>query len=179
MSMLMLRSNSLLRGRNRWVALGAVFVTILTTFSIVPRSAEAAVDPIPLPGFQDEVVLSGLTNPTTLRFANDGRVFVAEKSGMIKVFDNLSDPTPTVFADLRTKVHNFWDRGMLGLELHPNFPTTPFLYVAYTHDAAIGQTRQGGGVPARRRILAPTLPAPLRMAASRQGVCHACRRRAM
>jgi glucose/arabinose dehydrogenase len=158
MSMLMLRSNSLLRGRNRWVALGAVFVTILTTFSIVPRSAEAAVDPIPLPGFQDEVVLSGLTNPTTLRFANDGRVFVAEKSGMIKVFDNLSDPTPTVFADLRTKVHNFWDRGMLGLELHPNFPTTPFLYVAYTHDAAIGQNAPRWGSPGSTSDPCPNPP---------------------
>jgi glucose/arabinose dehydrogenase len=90
------------------------------------------------PGFQEQIVISGLTEPTAVRFASDGRVFVAEKSGLIKVFDNLSDTTPTVFVDLRTQVHNFWDRGLLGLALAPGFPTDPFVYVLYTHDAVIG-----------------------------------------
>ena len=91
-------------------------------------------------GFQEEIVFSGLTEPTAVRFSPDGRVFVAEKSGIVKVFDNLSDTTPTVFVDLRTQVHNFWDRGLLGLALAPNFPTDPWVYVLYTFDAAIGGT---------------------------------------
>jgi len=66
-------------------------------------------------GFQETVVFSGLTQPTAVRFASDGRVFVAEKSGIIKLFPSLTSTTPTVFADLRTNVHNFWDRGLLGL----------------------------------------------------------------
>ncbi|MDQ3687534.1 MAG: PQQ-dependent sugar dehydrogenase, partial [Acidobacteriota bacterium] len=57
---------------------------------------------------------------------------------MIKIFDDLADATPTIFADLRTNVHNFWDRGLLGLALHPDFPNVPYVYVLYTHDAAIG-----------------------------------------
>lgn len=89
-------------------------------------------------GFQETVVFSGLTAPTVIAFASDGRVFVAEKSGLIKIFDNLTDSSPEVFADLRTKVHNYWDRGLLGLALHPNFPSTPYVYVLYTHDAPIG-----------------------------------------
>jgi glucose/arabinose dehydrogenase len=91
-------------------------------------------------GFQEEIVFSGLTQPTAVRFATDGRVFVAEKSGIIKVFDNLTDSTPTVFADLRTQVHNFWDRGLLGLALDPGFPSNPWVYVLYSRDAAIGGT---------------------------------------
>ena len=55
---------------------------------------------------------------------------MAEKSGLIKVFDSLSDPQPDVFADLRTQVHNFWDRGLLGLALDPGFPENPYVYVA-------------------------------------------------
>ena len=102
-----------------------------------PESAQAATVPA---GFQEEIVFSGLTEPTAVRFSPDGRVFVAEKSGIVKVFDNLSDTTPTVFADLRTQVHNFWDRGLLGLALAPNFPTDPWVYVLYTFDAAIGGT---------------------------------------
>ena len=92
------------------------------------------------PGFQEDIVFSGLTEPTALRFAPDGRVFVAEKSGLIKIFDSLSDTTPTVFADLRTQVHNFWDRGLLDLALAPGFPNDPWVYVLYTYDAAIGGT---------------------------------------
>jgi len=76
-----------------------------------------------------------------VQFAADGRIFVAEKSGLIKVFHGLSDPSPTVFADLRTQVHNFWDRGLLGITLDPQFSTgRPYVYVLYTHDAALGGT---------------------------------------
>ena len=74
-------------------------------------------------------MFSGLSNPTALRFSPDGRIFVAEKNGRIKVFDNLADTTPTLFADLSTNVYNFWDRGLLGLELAPDFPTDPYVYV--------------------------------------------------
>ena len=92
------------------------------------------------PGFQEEVVFSGLANPMVVRFSPDGRVFVAEKSGLVKVFDSLTDTTPSTYADLRTKVHNYWDRGLLGMALDPQFPADPNLYVLYTHDAAIGGT---------------------------------------
>src|SRR5262245_6159963 len=91
-------------------------------------------------GFQESTVFSGLTFPTNFRFASDGRIFVAEKSGLIKVFDNLSDTTPTTFADLRSQVDDYWDRGLLGLALDPNFPTAPYVYVLYTYDAGPGQT---------------------------------------
>ena len=76
-------------------------------------------------GFEETEVISGLTNPTVVRFASDGRVFVAEKSGLIKVFSDLSDPSPTVFADLRTNVHNFWDRGLLGAGARSELPLGP------------------------------------------------------
>jgi len=67
------------------------------------------------PGFSDTTVVSGLTFPTAVRFAPDGRIFVAEKQGLIKVFDNLADTTPSTYADLRTKVYNASDRGLLGI----------------------------------------------------------------
>ena len=78
-----------------------VFVLLATVLLALPGAAHTAVLPS---GFQETVVFSGLTNPTVVRFSPDGRVFVAEKSGLIKVFDNLTDPTPTVFADLSTNV---------------------------------------------------------------------------
>ncbi len=118
--------------------------------------AAAAVVP---PGFEETDAWTGLTNPTAIRFANDGRVFIAEKSGVIKMFDNVNDPTPTVYADLSSKVHNFWDRGLLGMALDPQFTNgRPFVYVLYTHDAAIGGTapRWGDGLPDASRARPPT-----------------------
>jgi uncharacterized repeat protein (TIGR01451 family) len=116
----------------------------------------------PVSGFVDESVFGGLVNPTVIRFSPDGRVFVAEKSGLIKVFSSLTDTTPTVFADLRTDVHNFWDRGLLGLALHPSFPSTPYVYAAYTYDHILGATATGPrwGAPGVAADPCPTPPGP-------------------
>ena len=108
-----------------------VFTAITCLLGSITSPVHAGTLP---PGFSESAVLSGLTQPTAIRFSPDGRVFVAEKSGLIKVFANLSATTPTVFHDLRTNVHNFWDRGVMGLELHPNFPVIPYVYVLYTFD---------------------------------------------
>ena len=104
--------------------------------------------PSPPPqSFQDTVVFQDLDHPTVVAFSPDGRVFVGEKSGLIKVFDSLADPEPSVFADLRTNVHNYSDRGLVGLALDPSFPTKPYVYVLYTHDAGIGGTAPLWGLP--------------------------------
>ena len=103
------------------------------------------------PGFQESIALSGLNNPTVVRFASDGRVFVAEKGGLVKVFDGLGDPTPPSSRDLRTNVHDFWDRGLLGLALHPSFPTTPWVYVLLHH----GRADRGHAAGVERRLPSP------------------------
>ena len=90
------------------------------------------------PGFQESTVFSGLTSLRRCSFRPTAESSLLRKSGLIKIFDDFSDTTPTVFADLRTNVPNFWDRGLLGLALHPNFPATPYVFVLYTYDAPIG-----------------------------------------
>ena len=104
-----------------------------------PLSSASAAETLPAK-FQDTTVLSGLMHPTVVRFSPDGRVFVAQKNGQILVYDSLADPTPTVFADLRTEVDDYWDRGLLGLALDPGFPQRPYVYALLTYDAPIGGT---------------------------------------
>ncbi len=72
-------------------------------------------------GFQDTTLPQlGLTQPTVIQFAPDGRVFVAQKNGRIVVYSNLNDTSiDDVVADLRVNVYNFWDRGLLGMALDP------------------------------------------------------------
>jgi glucose/arabinose dehydrogenase len=107
-------------------------VVLLAVFASAPGAPHAATS---LPeGFQEELVISGRTNPTAVRFAPNGQVFVAEKSGLVWAYDGVGDATPTLVIDLRAKVHNFWDRGLLGLAVAPGYPATPHLYVLYAHD---------------------------------------------
>jgi glucose/arabinose dehydrogenase len=129
------------RGQGSFVLrllLGTVGVLSACVFG-VGSTTGAATTTLPY-GFQESVAFSGLTNPTTLRFASNGKVFVAEKSGVILVYDGLDDTTPTTFADLSTEVDDYWDRGLLGLALDPNFPASPYVYVLYTYDAPLGGT---------------------------------------
>ncbi|MDX3003497.1 PQQ-dependent sugar dehydrogenase [Kribbella solani] len=130
---------------------------VLALLPIAVTPARAAVAPS---GFSEQVVFSGLTDPTNVAFSPDGRVFVAEKSGLIKVFDSLDDPTPSVYADLRTEVYNYWDRGLLGLALNPNFPKDPRIYVLYTHDGLIGGPTPKWGTPNTDADPCPTPPGP-------------------
>ena len=99
------------------------------------------------PGFQEVVFASQLTQPTAVRFSQDGRIFVAEKRGVVKYFNSLNDASAKPLIDIRTNVYNFWDRGLLGLALHPNFPSTPYLYVLYTYDGNIGGAAPKYGTP--------------------------------
>ncbi|MGH3434831.1 MAG: PQQ-dependent sugar dehydrogenase, partial [Thermocrispum sp.] len=99
------------------------------------------------PGFTDTVAISGLTQPTVAAFAPDGRVFVGEKSGIVKTYDSLADSTPTTTVDLRSKVHDFWDRGLLGFTVDPQYPARPYAYALYSYDSKPGGGQWGDTCP--------------------------------
>jgi glucose/arabinose dehydrogenase len=100
-----------------------------------------ALDATTLPlGFSESIIFTNLEAPTAARFAPDGRVFVAEKSGVIKVFASLTATEPTIVVDLRSRVMDYFDRGLLSIALDPNFPAVPNIYAFYTYDAPIGGT---------------------------------------
>jgi glucose/arabinose dehydrogenase len=138
------------RVRSRLAVVAVVVVASAVLAACLPPP------PPPPPGFQDTVVFQGLTAPTVVQFSPDGRVFVAEQSGLIKVFNSLSDTQPTVFADLRTNVLNYGDRGLVGMALDPSFPTKPYVYVMYTYDAQIGGTAPQWGVAGQTSDSCPT-----------------------
>ena len=119
--------------RRAW---GAVLLVGICLALLAPPVASGSTLPT---GFRDDVVFTGIEEPTTFRFAPDGRVFVAEKTGRILLFESVDDPTGTVFADLRTQVYDTHDRGLLGLEVDPAFPVRPYVYALYTYDHVLGE----------------------------------------
>ena len=85
------------------------------------------------PTFQDNVVLSGLYEPTNIQWASGW----ADPSSAQKTrhhpsnLNSLSDTTPTTVADLNVETHDFWDKGLVGMALDPQFPTRPYMYILY------------------------------------------------
>lgn len=88
-------------------------------------------------GFVDELLVGGIQYPTDVAFAPDGRIFVAEKQGKIRVFKNgaiLSSP----LIDLTSEIGGQGDRGLLSITLHPNFAQSPYIYLLYVVDPIYG-----------------------------------------
>ncbi len=85
--------------------------------------------PVELPsGFAVSVVATGLTGATALEVAPDGRVFVCEQAGALRVVkgDQLL-PGPFV----KLPVDATWERGLIGVTVAPGFPKVPHVYVCY------------------------------------------------
>ena len=136
-----------IRVRIRAACGAAVAVALVAVGIATVAVGPAGAAPVVRTGFADNVVFAGLNQPTAIAFAPDGEVFVAEKTGIIERFDSIADGTPSQFADLRTQTHNFWDRGLLGLAVDPQFPARPYVYALYTYDARPGQTAPSWGSP--------------------------------
>ena len=80
-------------------------------------------------GFAETRVATGLASPTAMAVAPDGRIFVAQQGGALRVVKNgalLSQPFLTV------SVNSSGERGLLGVAFDPNFASNDFVYVYYT-----------------------------------------------
>jgi LPXTG-site transpeptidase (sortase) family protein len=123
-----------------------VFSLVLTIWPVKFASAAPA---FAFPaGFVSETVVGNLTGPTTIAFAPDGRMFIGQKDGRVRVFQN-GVLLPTDFIDISSQVNNYWDRGLLGIAVHPDFPDTPYVYLLYTYDPP-GTSDNGGGARVSR-----------------------------
>jgi glucose/arabinose dehydrogenase len=83
-------------------------------------------------GFVEIQVAGGLASPTAMQFAPDGRLFVAEQAGRLRVIkDGVLLPTPFV----SVTVSSAGERGLLGIAFDPAFSSNHFLYLYYTATA--------------------------------------------
>ncbi|HYD50171.1 MAG TPA: PQQ-dependent sugar dehydrogenase [Terriglobales bacterium] len=77
-----------------------------------------------------DVYAQGLEVPWAMAFAPDGRLFVTERPGRIRVIDG-GVLQPTSWASPEG-VHTIGESGLLGIAVHPNFPTPAYVYVCHT-----------------------------------------------
>lgn len=101
---------------------------ILTSLLFITSARVVSGATVPT-GFTDSLVSAGLTNPTAMVLAPDGRIFVCEQGGRLRVIKNgvlLSTPFLTVTVDSQG------ERGLLGVAFDPNFVSNQLIYVYYT-----------------------------------------------
>jgi glucose/arabinose dehydrogenase len=102
-----------------------IVVTLILALGNI-RIGEAATVP---PGFTDSLVTGGLNTPTAMAIAPDGRIFVCEQGGALRVISNgvlLATPFLTVTVDSQG------ERGLLGVAFDPNFVSNQLVYIYYT-----------------------------------------------
>ncbi|QNF34009.1 PQQ-dependent sugar dehydrogenase [Adhaeribacter swui] len=112
---------ALVYGKKRGFFSGLLFYLLLSCFSSQAQTLPA--------GFSRVQVASGIAKPTALAFAPDGRLFVAQQDGTLRVIKNNKLLT-TPF--LKLKVDSNGERGLIGLVFDPNFASNKYLYVYYT-----------------------------------------------
>ena len=116
----------------RRVSLRAIALMLLALRVAAPAAAAT----LP-PGFSESMLATGLSNPTAMQFAPDGRLFVAQQGGALRVIKNgalLSTPFLTLTVD------SSGERGLLGVAFDPNFASNQYVYVYYTVPASPGVT---------------------------------------
>jgi glucose/arabinose dehydrogenase len=118
-----------------------ILVSLAALALIAPGPVSATVPPGS--GFTETLVAggpspNGLLNPTAMAFAPDGRLFVAQQGGALRVVNpNAVLPLlPTPFVTLT--VDSGGERGLLGVAFDPSFSTNGYVYVYYTVPSSVG-----------------------------------------
>ena len=104
------------------------FLSAVLLVSIVFQGRPAQGATLPS-GFSEKLMASGLASPTAMQFAPDGRLFICEQGGRLRVIKNgalLASPFLTL------TVASAGERGLLGVAFDPNFASDRYVYVYYT-----------------------------------------------
>ncbi|MFP5262260.1 MAG: PQQ-dependent sugar dehydrogenase, partial [Blastocatellia bacterium] len=117
------------KDKNRQVAT-ATYRLLLSLASLLTLLGYSTASATEYPeGFTETQIATGMTSVTRMDIAPDGRIFVLEQGGTIRLIKNgvlLSTPFMTVPVD------SFGEHGLLGIAFDPNFTTNRFLYIYYT-----------------------------------------------
>src|SRR5437868_3934988 len=111
-------------------------ILIVASYIVAVGSASADTTPLTILDPNLEVTTfigSGLSQPIGIVFIGPNDAFVLEKaSGQVKrVIGGVIQPTPV----LDLAVNSNSERGLLSLVLHPNFPSTNFVYIRWTESS--------------------------------------------
>ncbi len=82
-----------------------------------------------------ELYATGLSLPTSIAHTGipgDGRLFITQQGGKIRIIDAQGTHLPTSFLDITSKVSLYGENGLLGLAFDPNYAQNGYFYIYYT-----------------------------------------------
>jgi glucose/arabinose dehydrogenase/fibronectin type 3 domain-containing protein len=123
--------------------------------SIVPQGAIAQV--FTDNQFSTELVGSlGSAVPTVIAWSPDGRMFIAQKDGIIRIVKDGALLT-TPFLDFSHKTNRRGDLGLRGIAFHPDFTNNGWVYLAYVYEPTGNPEAPGKKVSRVSRVTADPL----------------------
>jgi glucose/arabinose dehydrogenase len=126
----------------------ALLAAVLTATSAicVLLGATAVADATPPsftnPSFESVPLASGLDLPTDVAWAPDGRMFIAEKEGYVRVVEPDGTLLPTPILDIHDHVLPYGDRGLIGIAVAPASGSDIRLYLLYDRGSPIGSSEE-------------------------------------
>ncbi|MFN8466096.1 MAG: PQQ-dependent sugar dehydrogenase [Caldilineaceae bacterium] len=132
-------------------------ILLTCLFTLLPHSSLAAdIHPFNLPdGFTQDVLAKDLGPATSFAFRPDGSILIARKHGSVKVYrDGKILEAP--FIDISGELSNYGDRGLMGIAVHPDYPTRPYIYLAYAYEPGEAKGHAESGARAARVIRVET-----------------------
>ena len=81
------------------------------------------------PGFSEVTVVPSLAAPTAFAFAPDGRIFICQQGGQLRVYDANGTFLATA---VTVSVTGAFERGLLGITFDPDFATNQYIYLYYS-----------------------------------------------
>jgi glucose/arabinose dehydrogenase len=124
------------------VVLFALLASVVAVVAFSTNSARAG--PTLPANFARSQVVGGLANPTAMEFAPDGRLFVAEQRGTLRVLK--AGGKLATFVDISGSVDSAGERGLLGIAFDPAFSKNHYVYLYYTQRAT-------GATPAHNQVI--------------------------
>jgi glucose/arabinose dehydrogenase len=82
-------------------------------------------------GFSDTAVVTGLNQTTDFAFLPDGRMLILEKPGRVLIVGP-GGGAPTVALDKTATIDDGFEKGLLGICLHPGFAVNGYIFLYYT-----------------------------------------------
>ncbi|TXI17608.1 MAG: hypothetical protein E6Q62_08615 [Nitrosomonas sp.] len=119
--------------RKLYVCLGSIAIVLL---ALLPAVIQAAVPA----GFRQSIVVQNLVNPTRMAIAPDGRIFITEQAGRIRIVEQ-GTLLPQPFLNITTRVNSVGERGLLGIAFDPDFLINQWVYVFYTSKTPVVHNR--------------------------------------
>jgi glucose/arabinose dehydrogenase len=108
---------------------GVLLATVLSSAATRPAAAQAT-EPVMLhPNLAVRTLVSGLTTPTSIAFLGKDDLLALEKDTG-RVLRITAGQSPETILDLGVNFGS--ERGLLGIALHPDFPSNPGVYLFWT-----------------------------------------------